>query len=124
MLKKVLIVEDSALLRAMLRSAIKDAGYLPYEAHDGRYGLMSAREVHPDLILLDLLMPVMDGKTMYEELRKEEWGRAIPVVLLTSSEAEDAIAWMAERGLASIKKGERMAEEIVAMLRERLGTPE
>lgn len=53
-------------------------------ANDGEEGLEIALEKHPDLILLDILMPKMDGMIMLQKLRKDEWGKKVPTIILTN----------------------------------------
>lgn len=124
MLKKVLIVEDSQLLRAILHDTIKSAGFLVYEAANGRNGLSSVTEMTPDIILLDVIMPVMDGMAMYEELQKHEATKHIPVIMLSTSEDGSVIAWMNSHGLTHIKKDNDMSDNVIAHIREILGTPD
>jgi DNA-binding response OmpR family regulator len=112
MLKKVLVVEDSPLLRSMLHDSLKKSGYLVYEAANGRSGLSSAKEVRPDIILLDVIMPIMDGMQMYAELQKQEGGSLIPVIMLTTSEDDEVLSWIKEKGLEFIKKNNQAMEEI------------
>ena len=72
--KTILIVEDSKLLRAVVRDELEHTGFTVIEAEDGKLGIEAALSQHPDLIMLDLIMPVMDGMTMFGLLRADEWG--------------------------------------------------
>ena len=71
--KSILIIEDTTSLRTALRLSLVKTGATIYEAPDGKTGLELAILHHPDLILLDLEMPIMDGFTMLEKLRKEPY---------------------------------------------------
>jgi CheY-like chemotaxis protein len=122
MIPKILIVEDSPLLRKILREAIREAGYIPYEAENGRSGLMSAKEIKPDMILLDVLMPVMDGMTMYEHLLAEDWGKSFPVVMLTSSTDEEIQDWITSKQLEAIKKDDTMVEAVIEKMTAMFGS--
>lgn len=84
MAKIVLIVEDEIPMLNVLSDQLKEAGYDTFKAKDGEEGLSMAFSHHPDLILLDLLMPKMDGMTMMQRLRKDEWGKHVPVIILTN----------------------------------------
>ena len=108
-------------MRTMLHDALKKEGLIVYDAANGRNGLSSAKEVSPDLIVLDVIMPVMDGMAMYDELQKQDWGKQIPVIMLTTSEDEAVLAWIDERGLESIKKDDRALEELPRRVLEKLG---
>jgi DNA-binding response OmpR family regulator len=82
--KKVLIVEDDRVLRRVVVDNLSTEGFSVFEAEDGIVGLDMAKKVHPDLILLDVVMPRMDGITMLEKLREDEWGRGAKVIMLTN----------------------------------------
>jgi len=90
-MKKILIVEDELAYSKLLESQLTEKGYKVSEAVNGKQGLEIARKENPDLILLDIRMPVMDGMTMLGLLRKEEWGKNIKVVMLTNLEPDDKI---------------------------------
>ena len=83
---QVLIVDDSQAAREILRRMLKNQGWTITEAENGRLGLERVSENPPDLILLDLLMPEMDGFDFVRELHKNAAWRKIPVVVLTAKE--------------------------------------
>lgn len=84
MAKRILIVEDEKPLANMLSTKLKDEGFETDIAGDGEQGLKRALEWQPNLILLDIVMPKMDGMTMLRKLRDEEKGKNIHVILLTN----------------------------------------
>ena len=84
MTKKVLIVEDEAGLRQALATKLRFEKLEVFEAGDGEEGLQTALENHPDLILLDLVMPKMDGETMLKRLVADSWGKTAKVIILTN----------------------------------------
>jgi adenylate cyclase len=79
-----LVAEDDEATRRMLRETLEEEGWDVVEARDGREALEAAAARRPDLILLDLLMPEMDGFEFLEELRKEPANRSIPIVVITA----------------------------------------
>lgn len=81
---KILIVDDEPSLLTALVDKFERAGFSVLKAQNGRTGLKSALKNKPDLILLDVIMPVMDGMTMLDELRKDKWGKQVKVILLTN----------------------------------------
>ncbi|MFC1732900.1 response regulator transcription factor [candidate division KSB1 bacterium] len=88
--KKILIVEDEPTLLKMLNEVLSEEGFVVEEAKDGKEGLEKALKTHPDLILLDILMPDMDGIEMAQELRKDEWGKDAKILVLSNlSSMED-----------------------------------
>lgn len=89
-MKKILIVEDELAYVRLLRDMLKDT-YLVIDAPNGKQGLAMAKKHKPDLILLDNVMPVMDGMTMLGELRKDTYGGSAKVIMLTNLEANSKI---------------------------------
>ncbi len=98
--KKVLVVEDDKVLRRVIVDNLKAEGFTVFEAEDGVQGLSVAGAEHPDLILLDVVMPKMDGISMLEKLREDEWGKTARVIMLTNLSDTEKIAKVAERGVS------------------------
>ncbi len=90
--KHVLIIEDEPDIREAIAEAVASAGYQTSTANNGEEGLAMALEQHPDLILLDLVMPVMDGRQALKKLREDPWGKDARVVVLTSMDDVENIA--------------------------------
>jgi CheY-like chemotaxis protein len=84
-MKTVLIADDRATGRELVRAALEKAGFQMIEASDGLEALKFARENRPDLIILDLHMPGLDGFGVIRELRRDALFAATPVVALTAS---------------------------------------
>ncbi|HEV8721597.1 MAG TPA: response regulator [Candidatus Binatia bacterium] len=82
----VLIIEDDANMRDMLRRRLEKEGWKVIEAENGRAALERMAESRPELILLDLMMPEMDGFQFLDEVRKHEGLRSIPVIVVTAKE--------------------------------------
>jgi len=82
--KIILLVEDEESMRRVLKGKLEHAGFVSIEAKDGAEALVLAKEKHPDLILLDIIMPRMDGVVMLQELRKDSWGKDVPIMVLTN----------------------------------------
>jgi len=80
----ILIIEDNAANMRLATFLLKAAGHAVLEAVDAEAGLTRAREEHPDLILMDIQLPGMDGLEATALLKAEESTRAIPVIALTS----------------------------------------
>lgn len=122
MAKKILIVDDEADLRSALGSALKAEGYTVVEAVDGEEGLAMAVKEKPDLILLDLIMPKLDGFGMMEQLREDSWGKDAKVVLLSVLEDVDTISKVLNRGgYDYIVKTDWKLAEIVDKIKTKLG---
>lgn len=82
--KKILIVEDEISIASALKLKLEKEGFQVLLAGDGKKGLALALKEIPDLILLDVVMPVMDGLTMMEKLRADKAGKKIKVLILTN----------------------------------------
>ena len=82
--KKILVVEDTEDNRQILRDLLRMAGYDMVEAHDGAQGVAMAVEHRPDLILMDIQMPVMDGYEATRRIKAIPELKAIPIVAVTS----------------------------------------
>jgi two-component system cell cycle response regulator DivK len=84
-MKRILIAEDKATSRELLRTVLENQGYTVVEAADGKQALQQARAEVPDLILLDLQMPLRSGYEVVSELRQDPRFSTIPIVALTAS---------------------------------------
>jgi two-component system, OmpR family, response regulator RpaA len=82
--KKILIAEDDSMLRNIMKEKLAKEGFEVIPAKDGEEALHLALSLLPDLILLDILMPKMDGVTMLKKLRADKKSVGTPVILLTN----------------------------------------
>lgn len=120
--KKILIIEDEATLVEVLTAKLSAEGFSVFKASDGKEGLETALKNHPDLILLDIVMPVMDGMTMLDRLRADEWGKSAKVILLTNlSDPEKARKSIAQGVREYLVKADWKLDDIVAKIDTELG---
>ncbi|HSW89104.1 MAG TPA: response regulator [Candidatus Saccharimonadales bacterium] len=82
--KTILIIEDEETLRHAVITKLEHEKFIVLHASDGLSGLDLALKEHPDIILLDIIMPVMDGLTVLKKLSEDAWGKTVPVILLTN----------------------------------------
>jgi len=87
--KSILVVEDEPAQASVLKERFAKEGFSVLGAKNGEEGLEYALANHPDVILLDVILPVMDGLTMLRKLRADEWGRDAKVIVLTALTAND-----------------------------------
>ncbi len=87
---KVAIIEDDLAIAAMYEFKLQSDGYTVKRAGDGKAGLALLEEFQPDLLLLDLKMPIMCGDEMLEKLRATEWGSGMRVIVLTNISRDEA----------------------------------
>ena len=94
MSKRILVVEDQEDNRQILRDLLGSAGYQMTEAWDGETGVSAAKEQHPDLILMDIQLPIMDGYTVTRRIKANPALRSIPIIAVTSHalDGEEQIA--------------------------------
>ncbi len=95
---KILIVEDEKALLAVLSDKFRREGFMVYGAKDGLAGLNMACKVKPALVILDIVMPSMDGLTMLKKLREDKWGNAVPVLILSNLSDPEQINEATSRG--------------------------
>ena len=86
--KTVLLVEDNGDIRFLLRTALELDGYRVVEAANGREGVERACRERPDLVLMDLTMPLVDGLTATRQLRRLRETRRVPVIAVSANDAE------------------------------------
>jgi len=120
--KTILIVEDEEATRKVMVSKFKHEGFEVLEASDGEAGLSVAQQEKPDLILLDIIMPKMDGMTFLKELRKDSWGKSVPIIILTNLSDDKNIAEAMEGGVFDfLVKSSWDMQDVVKRAKERLG---
>lgn len=85
--RAILVVEDDPIVRTTVAEVLTDEGYIVHTAANGAEGLEQLRRCRPDLVLLDLMMPVMDGSEFRRRQRMEETLCSIPVLLMTAHES-------------------------------------
>jgi CheY-like chemotaxis protein len=91
---RILVVDDEPSVRALVRDVLEEEGHEVLLAEDGFSGLRAVEAHAPDCVVLDVMMPGMDGHAVLQRLRASEGGLDLPVVMLTAA-ADDAHAWQA-----------------------------
>lgn len=119
--KKILIVEDEVSLLNALALKFSQEDMIVSEAYDGEEGIEKAKKEKPDIILLDIIMPKMDGMTMLKKLRDAEWGRKIPVIILTNLAEAEKVSEAAEEGVYDfLVKTNWHINDVVEKVKEKL----
>ncbi len=96
--KKVLVVDDEKDLRDAMATALSYEGYDVTTAADGLEAFSLAEKIQPDIILLDIMMPLQDGITTLKAIRKEGWGKRTPVLVMTVLDDMNKVAEALEAG--------------------------
>ena len=120
-MSRILIVEDNEMNRDMLSRRLEPRGYQVIHAMDGRQGLAAARSEAPDLILMDMSLPEIDGWEVTRQLKSDDTTRSIPVIALTahamSSDRQKALAAGCDDYDTKPVEFERLLMKIETMLR-------
>jgi DNA-binding response OmpR family regulator len=116
--RTVLLVEDEQTLRELYAMTLIKAGFTICMAKDGEQGSRLALEKHPDLILLDLDMPVMNGHQAAEKIRLDSWGRTARIIFLTNhSDPQNVAHAVMQKPEEYIVKAHTPIHEIVNQVR-------
>jgi DNA-binding response OmpR family regulator len=90
MKQTLVVIEDDKPIRDMYVWKLKAEGFIVFSAENGQAGITVIEETRPDLILLDIRMPIMSGDDMLEKLRGTDWGSSIHVIILTNLSKDEA----------------------------------
>lgn len=122
MAKKILIAEDDELLAKALAVSLEESGYKVFSAYDGEEALFLAEKNLPNLILLDINMPKMDGLSMLKEMRATAWGKGIKVIILTNLNDENRVLEALKNSVFSyLIKSDWDLDKIVKKVKDELG---
>jgi len=117
-MKKILFVEDEASLQGALGGLLRTEGYEVISALNGEEGLRLAKTQSPDLILLDLILPKMNGFEVLEEIKKDETTKNIPIIILTNLEDLDKVEKMLTLGTTTyLVKSQYSLKEVLEKIK-------
>jgi len=121
-MKKILFIEDESALQETFRGILREEGYEMISAMDGEEGLRLAKTEKPDLILLDLVLPKIDGFKVLKRLKEDPETKKTPVVILTNLEDVENVNKALELGATTyLVKASYSPEEILEKIRRILG---
>lgn len=119
--RKLLIVEDEAAMLTALSEKFKKENLTVFTAVNGEEGFNAALREKPDLILLDLIMPKMDGMSMMKKLREDKWGRDAKAIFLTNMNDASLVAEAAKVGVYDfLVKTDWRLDDVVRVVREKM----
>jgi DNA-binding response OmpR family regulator len=120
---KIAIIEDDAVISQMYRMKFEADGFEVQLANNGKRGVDMVEHFSPDLILMDLQMPEMNGLEALTVIRKHDWGKDVPVIILTNLGQEEAPKEIQSLGIHSyIVKAELTPRQVVQRVKDALGT--
>jgi len=118
---KIAIVEDDQAISQMYRIKFEAEGYEVETAENGKLGLALAEEMRPDVMLLDIMMPEMDGAEMLDKMRQTDWGAKIKVIVLTNMGEQEAPDIIRELNVKRfIVKAEMTPRQVAEMVKAEL----
>lgn len=118
---KIAIIEDDAIIAQMYRMKFEAEGYDVQTAENGKLGVALCEQFRPDMILLDLKMPVMSGEEALKKIRSSDWGKMIPVIILTNLGEEEAPNNLQKLGIHSyIVKAELTPRQVTERVKQAL----
>lgn len=119
---KILLAEDDKLISNALSESLKTQAFETVQAYDGEEAVAKAKETKPDLILLDIMMPKMDGISVLWELKADPATEKIPVVVLTNIGDVDTISKIIEAGAVDyLLKSDQSVDDIIQKVKDVLG---
>jgi CheY-like chemotaxis protein len=117
-MKKILVIDDEPQILLMVSARLKANGYDVFTAFSGEQGLKRAKKEIPDLVLLDHVMPEMDGDEVLERLKKDAVTKSIPVVMFTADIKRVKVGEYQARGAVDCIYKPFLPEELLAMVKK------
>lgn len=119
---KIAIIEDDPVISQMYRMKFEADGFDVQMANNGQRGVELVKSFRPDIILLDILMPEMNGAEALEDIRSQKWGQQIPVIVLTNLGPEEAPKKLKKLNVHSyIVKADLTPRQVVDRVKDALG---
>lgn len=121
-MKRILIIEDEILIGELLRKKLADEGYYAFLVQDGEKGLEEVRAQKPDLVLLDIILPRMNGFEVLRKVKEDQSLQSIPVIIISNSGQPAEIEEAKRLGVAGwLVKTEFDPAEVVEKVRKHIG---
>lgn len=118
---KIAIVEDDLAIAQMYRLKFEAEGYKVDIAENGKLGLKLCEDMKPDMVLLDLMMPEMNGDEMLDKMRKTDWGKKPKVIILTNVSEQEAPDHLKELQIDGfIVKAEMTPKQVADLVKQKL----
>lgn len=119
--KKILVVEDDRSMREALTDMLKLSGVDALNATDGQEGMETALKEHPDLVILDIVMPRMDGIDAFKKIREDDWGKNAKVIFLTNLAGDERMEEVTKKEeMHFIVKSNISLKEVIAKINKTL----
>lgn len=120
---KIAIIEDDQAISQMYRIKFESEGFTVETAENGKLGLELIKNMMPDIVLLDLMMPEMGGDEMLQKLRQQDWGKDIPVIILTNMGEQEVPEGVSQLGVKKfILKADMTPKQVVDLVKSQLAS--
>lgn len=118
---KIAIVEDDLAIAQMYRLKFETEGYKVDIAENGKLGLQLCEDMKPDMVLLDLMMPEMNGDEMLDKMRNTEWGKKPKVIILTNVSEQEAPEHLKDLDIDGfVVKAEMTPKQVADLVKQKL----
>lgn len=118
---KIAIIEDDSAISMMYRIKFESEGFTVETAENGKVGLELIEKMSPDIVLLDLMMPEMNGDELLKILRTKEWGKNLKVIVLTNMGESEVPTSMKELGVSAvILKADLTPRQVADMVKKQI----
>jgi len=121
--KKILIADDTRLIREMASRVLRDAGYAVIQAEDGEKALARIRDEHPDLVLMDLLMPRMTGFDVLREVKRQERLKDTRFLVMSNVYKQNVMKFLHQVGVQGFLDKENLKDSLLFRVRTILEAP-
>jgi len=120
--KKILLIEDDFTLSSILVDKFTQEGFEVLSSSNGEGGLAIAFKEHPDIILLDIILPDLNGISVIKEIRDDKWGEKVPIFVLSNLSEKEKVFEGSQKNLIDdyLIKAELKIQELVKKVREKL----
>ena len=122
--KKIVIVEDNASLADIYSTRLSIIGYSCFVAYDGQEGLAIIEREHPDLVLLDMMLPRVAGDEVLRRIRESDWGKGIRVFIISNLNEQDAPAGIRQYNIEGYAVKANLSNDDIARLVDKILTPQ
>lgn len=123
-MKKILVIEDEKSLSEVISTKLKNENYEVFCAYDGEEGLSMIQKILPDLVLLDIVLPVMNGITLIEKVKADDAVKNIPIIILSNLADAQKVIDCKEKGITDyLIKTEWSLEDVLNKIKLRLDNP-
>ena len=122
--KKILVIEDNQALAEIYKTRLEILGYTVFIGYNGITGLYFAQQELPDLVLLDLMIPDIAGDEVLDTMRRSDWGKNIPVYIISNLNESEAPRRLRELGISGYSVKANLTDDMIDQIVNKILRPE